>query len=218
LALSPEQADEAQGVFQSQLDKPSMATAAHYGLAILAMQSQRFEQARAKLALAQRAAATAHPWLDVLAFELSTAQVASASTVDLAGFVGALDASNPTPATAVFAVLAAQKAHPALAAIDMFAAQRVTEQWLVQRPQDDAAWGALAALHTQQANAAQASYAQAEQTAAMGVWASSITLLGTAIKLGEATVPIATQNQWRTRLQAIREIAADEKVLLEKFK
>jgi predicted Zn-dependent protease len=127
-------------------------------------------------------------------------------------------ASNFAPAAALFAVLAAQKAHPALAASDVPAAQRVTEQWLAQHPQDDAAWGALAALHTQQGNAALAAHAQAEQTAAMGVWASSITLLGTAIKLGEASVPIATQNQWRTRLQSIREIAADEKLLLEKFK
>jgi hypothetical protein len=63
-----------------------------------------------------------------------------------------------------------------------------------------------------------AAWAQAEQTAAMGVWASSITLLTTALRSGETTVPVATQNQWRSRLQDLRQIVLDEKTLLDKFK
>jgi predicted Zn-dependent protease len=96
--------------------------------------------------------------------------------------------------------------------------QSILKSWLNAHPNDDGAWEALAKSYTLQQQAPQALWAQAEQTAAMGVWASSINLLSDALRSGETTVPIAQQNQWRERLRDIRQIAGDEKALLEKFK
>ncbi len=219
LAKSSEQIDDAQAYFKAQLTAPANSSlqaaaqslTAHYGLALIALQRNQTTEAAAALAQARRVP-IAHPWLDVLDFELNTLQ--SKQAPSLAAFI----VRHGDSAAGLQALLVAQRSQPTLAASDASTAQRYIERRLFTHPQDDLTWGALAALYTQQGQPAQAAWAQAEQTAAMGVWASSINLLSTALRLGETTVPVATQNQWRERLRDIRQIAADEKILLDKFK
>jgi predicted Zn-dependent protease len=159
--------------------------------------------------------AISHPWLDVLDFEI-TSLATTKSVLNLAAFINRQGLSGA--AAGLEAILLVQRNQSMLPSDSVAAAQSFLQQWLSSHPQDDFAWGALAALYTQQGQVAMAAWAQAEQTAAMGVWASSISLLTTALRSGETTVPVATQNQWRSRLQDLRQIVLDEKTLLDKFK
>jgi predicted Zn-dependent protease len=222
LAKSPEGADDAAARFQFQLTAAAAAgaptagqrLAAHYGLALLAMQKKQPLLAAQHLAQAREFAIT-HPWLDVLDFEI-TSLATTKSALNLAAFINRQGLSGA--AASLEAILLAQRNQSMLPSDSVGAAQSFLQQWLSSHPQDDLAWGALAAIYTQQGQAAMAAWAQAEQTAAMGVWASSISLLTTALRSGETTVPVATQNQWRSRLQDLRQIVLDEKTLLDKFK
>jgi beta-barrel assembly-enhancing protease len=225
LAQSSEQIEAAQGYFEAQLTQTAQTngamppaakaitqSAAHYGLALLALQAKQTPKAAAHLDTAQAAlnAQPIHPWLEALAFDLAPQRPS------LTAFI----ARHGVSALSVHAVASAVKALASapLSATELTAAHTVLGDWLAQRPQDDTAWASLAQVYQQQGQSAPALWAQAEQTAAMGVWASSITLLSDALRAGEASVPITTQNQWRERLLELRQIAADEKVLIDKFK
>ncbi len=238
LATSSEQVDDAKAYFQAQLDTPQHTAqqnaqhsaqrstphsaqhsaanrlVAQYGLAVLAIQAKQPAVAASALAAA-RLIPIAHPWLDVLDFELAAARP-SAQPLALAAWLSRYCAN--APAAALYAVLIAQKVPARLASGDTDTALACVEQWLASHPQDDQAWGLLAELHTQQDQPALAARAQAEQTAAMGVWASSINLLSSALKLGETTIPVPIQNQWRERLRELRQTVEQEKSLLDKFK
>ena len=233
LAQSPEQIDDAKAVFEAAIravtpsaapnttpnTTPSAAssaafarTAAQYGLALLALQAK---QAAAAQALANQFAAQSHPWLDTLAFEIALSAPAALPAQSLA----ALIARHGASAVSHVAIQQSLKqGGEALSPADLSAAQAALLSWTAQRPHDDGAWESLAAVYALQNQPALASWAQAEQTAAMGVWASSIQLLSTALRMGETRVPIATQNQWRERLREFRQAAADEKTLLDVLK
>lgn len=227
LATTPESREEAQSRFQAQITSTALprsltpqqtaaqALAAHYGLALIAMQKKQYETVAQSMILA-RSIPIQHPWLDVLDFELAAAQAPSEASLALSRFIGR--DSNANSAASMQAVLVAQHAQPSLSSAAQASALMFLNSWLAKHSQDDLAWGALANIYTLQGQSAMASWAQAEQTASMGVWASSITLLASALKSGETTVPVATQNQWRERLLALRQVAADEKELLDKFK
>ena len=222
LAKTPEGASDATERFEFQISAASAPSAlaagrrlaAHYGLALLAVQKKQPLQAAQHLVRAREFAIT-HPWLEVLDFEI-TSLTTTKSALNLAAFINRQGLSGA--AASLEAILLVQRNQSILPSDSVAAAQSFLQRWLSSHPYDDIAWGALAATYTQQAQAAMAAWAQAEQTAAMGVWASSISLLTTALRSGEATVPVTTQNQWRTRLQELRQIVIDEKTLLDKFK
>jgi beta-barrel assembly-enhancing protease len=222
-AKSAEQMDDARGSFQALLTAPSstplhkaaLSIAGHYGLAMLASQSKQYDEAAQALAQAKHIP-IAHPWLDVMAFELLAGQAKNASVLQVAQLIR--QHAETAPATSAHAVALAQRSQALLTDSDAAVAQTFMQDWVVKHPQDDVAWGSLAALYSQQNQPAMALWAQAEQTAAMGVWASSINLLSQALRAGETTVAVATQNQWRDRLRELRQITEDEKTLLDKFK
>ncbi len=223
LAKTPELRDDAVARFQEQLTASSItpqrvaaqALAAHYGLALIALQKKNYTQVEQSLVQARRIP-IAHPWLDVLDFEVLAVQSPSRASTEMEAFIGRY--GEGLSAAGLQALLVAQQAQPTLSAAAATSAQRYLSKWLAKYPQDDMAWGALASVYTQQSQPAMASWAQAEQTASMGVWASSITLLTNALRIGERTVPVAIQNQWNERLLTLRQMVVDEKELLEKFK
>jgi beta-barrel assembly-enhancing protease len=236
LAKSPEQIDEAHSYFTAQLGtaetqnqgrSASQVIAAQYGLCQLAMQRKQWLNAQQHWNFLAPHTAR-HPWLVAQGFELdmamakrsaaSSAASPAAFTAGLAKLELTLAAVPSTSSAAVHIVQTALNSEHALAASQHQTAQSILKAWLAAHPNDDGAWEALAKSYTQQQQTAPALWAQAEQTAAMGVWASSINLLSDALRNGETTVPIAQQNQWRERLGDIRQIAGDEKTLLEKFK
>jgi beta-barrel assembly-enhancing protease len=216
LASTPELRDDAVARFEAQITAPSataqqaaaQAMAGHYGLALIALQKNQTSFAAISLAQARKIPIV-HPWLDALDFELANAP-------DVHAFLKRYGGDNDAAGLQAVLVVLHSKATlsaPAAASVQIF-----LQNWLTKHPQDDLAWGALASIYTLQNQPVMGVWAQAEQTAAMGVWASSITLLSNALRSGEATVSIATQNQWRERLQVLRQIATEEKTLMEKFK
>ncbi len=218
LAKSPEQIDEAHSYFTAQLNTASVpaktlpaahgtpsALAAQYGLCQLALQGKQQANAHQHWALLAPHM-DRHPWLAALGYEVNR---------QLDNALAAVPQASSAAASVVQAALHSEQA---LTRMQLQTALTVLGSWLSKHPNDDGAWEALAKLHTLQQQPAFALWAQAEQTAAMGVWASSINLLSAALRSGETSVPIAQQNQWRERLRDIRQIAGDEKALLEKFK
>jgi predicted Zn-dependent protease len=233
LAKSPDQIDEAQSYFSAELDNAmkqknnsniSQVIAAHYGLCQLAM--QRKQWLNAQLHWTRLAPHTArHPWLVALGFELDRAMAKPSLALSPASPATAISMLENTLAAvpsstsaAVHIVQTALSSDETLTASQLQTAQSILKAWLDTHPNDDGAWEALSKSYTRLQQPAFAVWAQAEQTAAMGVWASSINLLSDALRSGETTVPVAQQNQWRERLRDIRQIARDEKALLEKFK
>jgi predicted Zn-dependent protease len=236
LAKSPEQLDEAYSYFTAELGtavtqnqgrSAPQALAAQYGLCQLAIQRKQWIGAQQHWTLLAPHTAR-HPWLVALGFELDMAMTKrsaairaaspAAVTATLAKLEPTLAAVPSTASAAVHIVQTALHSDETLTASQHQTAQSILKAWLATHPNDDGAWEALAKSYTQQQQTAPALWAQAEQTAAMGVWASSINLLSDALRSGETTVPIAQQNQWRERLRDLRQIAGDEKALLEKFK
>ncbi len=233
LAKSPDQIDEAQSYFTAQLETAStqkegrsalQTIAAQYGLCQLAMQRKQWLNAQQYWTrLAPHTAS--HPWLVALGFELdramakrslATSPVSPATTISM--LEPTLEAVPSTSSAAVHIVQTSLSSDETLTARQLQTVQSILKAWLVTHPNDDGAWEALSMSYARQQQPAPAMWAQAEQTAAMGVWASSINLLSDALRSGETTVPIAQQNQWRERLRDLRQIAGDEKALLEKFK
>jgi beta-barrel assembly-enhancing protease len=233
LAKSPEQLEEAHSYFTAQLGtavtqnqrrNPLQALAAQYGLCQLAMQRKQWIDAQQHWTLLAPQTAQ-HPWLVALGFELDTltakrsAAISAASPATTTNQLELTLALVPsTSSAAVHIVQTALNGEQELTASQLQTTQSVLKSWLDAHPNDDGAWEALAKSYTQQQQNAPALWAKAEQTAAMGMWASSINLMSDALRSGETTVPIAQQNQWRERLRDIRQITVDEKALLEKFK
>jgi predicted Zn-dependent protease len=216
--------DETRNTLSGRIDSSGSAApvqqASHYGLALLALSQNDVKQAEQQLAyLLTDSHTAAHPWVQALAFEVAVAKhptnINTNSPESLA--LSALLAPLPASAAQLQAVLVALNSNTS----NVFDTQLIASwlgDWLAKYPNDDVAWGALAQLYTQQAGAANsafAAWAQAEQSAAMGIHQSGINGMNTALRLGENTVPATTMLEWRKRLVALKDWQDDEKALLK---
>ncbi len=239
LANSSEQLEQANSFFtqqdspiksQSRDDLSNATLAAQYGLCLLAIKQQQLSAAQAHWAVLEPIKER-HPWLVALGFELSASMIkANPRTTfePMGAYLQALQGMAVTakstantadmPSAAIHIIQTALKHAIEPSKAEQTLAIAMLNHWLALHPYDDRAWASLAQLYLLQSEPAQALAAQAEQTAAMGIWPSSIQLLSDALRQGESTVPVLTQNRWRDRLQSIRQFAADEKMVLEQFK